>query len=177
MDEIIGKLSRLKIANDTKKRTYPYYPSGKYLNHVYGAGKIPTSVQIKKNLLKDAIKENRKHMKRSSAAKKMQTELMPRNDIIGLKRFPLRYAIKLGGRIYDSRALAQWFKHNPSLPRPFDNVEIRNENRERVHRYNRRKLYRGGKRAYDVSSNEFHALPPAQKRRRIKEALEILDSY
>lgn len=176
MDELIDRLSRVKIAKNTKKHKYPYYPSGKYLNHVYGAGKIPASVQKKKNLLKEAIKENRNHMKRSSAAKKIQTKMMPYNNMFGAKRYPARFAIKIGNRLYDSRSLAHWLKSHRSLPRPWNHVEISNENRERVRRYNRRKLYRHGKRAYDLDSSEFHALAPIEKRRRIEKALEILES-
>ena len=176
MDQIIDKLRRTKISKNTKKRKYPYYPSGNYLNHVYGVGKIPASVQIKKDLLKEAIKENRKHMKRSSAAKKIQTKMMPYNNMFGAKRYPARFAIKIGNRLYDSRSLAHWFKSHRSLPRPWNHVEISNENRERVRRYNRRKLYRHGKRAYDIDSSEFYALAPEEKRRRVEKALEILDS-
>jgi hypothetical protein len=176
MDELIEKLSRAKIAKNTKKRKYPYYPSGKYLNHVYGAGKIPAPIRIKKNLMKEAIKENRKHMKRLSAAAKIQTKMMPYNNVFGTKRYPVRFSIKLGNRLYDSRSLAYWLKNHRSLPRPWNHVEISNENRERIWRYNRRKLYRHGKRAYDLESSQFHALAPVEKRRRVEKALQILDS-
>lgn len=176
MEELIEKLSRAKIAKDTKKRKYPYYPSGKYLNHVYGAGKIPAAVRIKKNLMKEAIKDNRKHMKRLYAASKIQKKMMPYNNVFGTKRYPVRYAIKLGNRLYDSRSLAHWLKIHRSLPRPWNHVELSNENRERIRRYNRRKLYRHGKRAYDLESSQFHALDPEEKGRRVNKALKILDS-
>jgi hypothetical protein len=177
MDEVIDKLSRAKIANNTKKRKYPYYPSGKYLNHVYGPGKTPATVRIKKDLMKEAIKDNRTHMKRSSAAKKIQTTMMPYNNVFRHKSYPARFAIKLGDRIYDSRSLARWFQTHNSLPRPWSHVEISNKNKERVRRYNRRKLYRHGKRAYDLESSQFDALGPVEKRRRLDKALEILYSH
>ena len=126
--------------------------------------------------MKEAIKENRKYTKRLSAAQKIQTKMMPYNNVFGAKRYPARFAIKLGNRLYDSRSLAHWLKSHRSLPRPWHNVEISNKNRERVRRYNRRKLYRHGKRAYDLDSSEFHALAPVDKRRHIEKALEILDS-
>jgi hypothetical protein len=143
---------------------------------VYGHGKIPASVRITKKLLKDAIKENRKYKKKQYAAKKIQTKMMPYDNMFGHKRYPIRFAIKLGDRLFDSRSLAHWLKSHRSLPRPWNHVKVSNENIERVRRYDRRKLYRHGKRAYDLSSSEFHALSAEEKSKRIKRALEILDS-
>jgi len=175
MDDYQGMFNKFGQLKVTKGKN-PYYPSDKYLRHVYGKGKVPVKHLIEKKLMKEALEENIQQVKRKSAAKKIQSTLMPYNDVFGRKKYPSRFSIKIGNRLYDSRWLKQWLKNHNSLPRPWNKVELSSQNRERVQMYNRRKLYRHGKRAYDLNSPEYHALAPVEKRRRIQRALEIFGS-
>lgn len=169
---ISNKLKRVKIS---KKKQNPYYASTKYLKHLYGNKQVPKKQLIKRKLMKEAFHENLQQIKRRSSAKKIQKTMMPYNEVFAQKKFPSRFAIKLGDRIYDSRQLAYWLKSHPSLPRPFDHIQLSNANKEKVQRYDRRKLFRHGKRTVNLNSNEYHALDPKNKRRRILHAIELID--
>lgn len=167
---VVENLARLRIS---KTKSGPSSASNEYLRYIYGE-KIPKKELLRRNYIKTELDKKSQQLRKDTAAKKIQRKLMLQDNVFH-KTFPSRYAIHLGGRVYDARSLSKWLKTHHTLPRPFNKLKLSNANRERVQRYDRRKFIHSGKRMFDLNSNEFHALSPEQKRRRIRDATLYLN--